>query len=75
MAFSGAFVDQRSLLADGTGLAAVALLRRDELDAAVAMLVDVPLHKCSGPLAGLFLAGKGSAGVVGLVFGRAEQGF
>lgn len=75
MAFSGAFVDQRSLLADGTGLAAVALLRRDELDAAVAVLVDVPLHERRSPLAGLFLAGKGPAGVVRPVFGRAEQGF
>jgi len=75
MAFSGAFIDQQAVLADGAGLAAVALLRRDEVDAAVAVLVDLPLHERRSPLTGLLLAGKGLAVVVGPVFGRAEQGF
>jgi hypothetical protein len=49
------------------------LLRGHEPDGAVAVFMHVPVHECRRPLAGLFLAGKGPTGVVGPVFGRAEQ--
>ena len=60
-------------MADGRSLAAVPLLRGHELDRAVAVLMHVPVHECRRPLAGLLLAGKGPAGVVGPVFGGAEH--
>ena len=73
MALAGPLIDLRALVADRRGLAAVPLLRRDEPDGAVAVLMDVPVHECRRPLAGLLLAGKGPTGVVGPVLGRAEQ--
>jgi len=50
-------------------------MRRDEFDAAVAVPVVVPIHKCRHPLAGLAFAGEWTAWVVGPVLDRAEQGF
>jgi hypothetical protein len=70
---AGGLVDHRSLLANGRGGSAVALMWRHELDAAVAVPVVVPIHKCSYPFAGLVLAGKGPAGVIRPVFDRTEQ--
>ena len=69
MALAGPLIDLRALVADRRGLAAVPLLRRDEPDGAVAVLMDVPVHECRRPLAGLLLAGKGPTGVVGPVLG------
>jgi len=48
---------------------------RDEFDAAVAVPVVVPIHKCRHPLAGLFFAREWPVLIVGPVFDRAEQGF
>lgn len=67
MALAGLFIVQRALLADVRGLAAVPVLRGDEPDGAVAILMEVPAHECRYPLAGLLLAGKGPPGVVGPV--------
>lgn len=75
MAFTGAFINPGSFLANGCCCTAMALLRCDEPDGAVAMFMDVPVHKGGGPLAGLLLAGKRPAGVVGPVFDGAEQSF
>lgn len=61
MEFSGAFVDQCSLLADGAGLDAVAMLRRYELDSAVAVLVDT-LHERRIMRAASSLLAKGRLG-------------
>jgi len=71
-----------SLLADDTpvpadlhGLSAVALVGRDELDAAVAVPVVVPIHERGDPQACILHAGNGSTRVVRLVFRCPEQGF
>jgi len=53
----------------------MALMGRDEFDAAVAVPVVVPVHKRSYPLAGPVFAGEWPAGVVGPVLDRSEQGF
>jgi hypothetical protein len=50
-------------------------MRRHELDAAVEVPVVVPIHKCSYLFAGLFLGGKGPAGVDLPILERSEQGF
>ena len=70
----GLLVDMGSLLADCRGGTAMALMGRDEFDAAVAVPVVVPIHKCCHPLAGLVFAGERPARVVGPVFDRSEQG-
>ena len=61
--------------ADLHSLATVTLLRRDELDATVAVLVVVPGDERCHPLTGLIFGGEGFAGVVRPVFHRAEQRF
>ena len=53
----------------------MALVGRDEFDAAVAVPVVVPVDKSRYPLARLRFAGKRPIGVVGPVFDRSEQGF
>jgi RNA polymerase sigma factor (sigma-70 family) len=70
---TGLFIGQRSLVTDGSCLAAVPLLRGDEPDGAVAVLMHVQVNECHRPLARLLLAGKGPAGVVGPLFSGAEQ--
>ena len=55
MALAGSFVDDTAVTADLHGLAIVTLLRRHEFDAAVAVLVVVPVDKLGDPLAGLIL--------------------
>ena len=72
---AGGLVDLGSLLANGLGGSTVALVGRHEFDRAVVVPVVLPIHKCARPFTGLALAGKGSAGVVGTVFDRTEQGF
>jgi hypothetical protein len=62
MTLAGLLIDLRALVADGSSLAAVALLGGDEPDGAVAVPMDVPVHECSCPLAGFFFAGKRPAG-------------
>ena len=59
------FVDLGALSADCDGGTAVALVRRDELDAAVTVAVVAPVHNSRYPLACLRLAGERPAGVIG----------
>jgi hypothetical protein len=53
MFLPGFFVDMGALPADFDGMAAAALVRRHELDAAVTLLVVVSIHERRHPLAGL----------------------
>ena len=64
-----------SLATDGYCHTAMPLLRRNELDAAMAVLVVVPIHKCGNPLAGLLFVAEWPAGVIRPVFNGAEQRF
>ena len=73
MPLTGLFVQLGSLAADRNGLTAVALIGRHEPDAAVAVLVVVPVHECTSPGAGLFHAAEWPSGVVRPVFRGAEQ--
>ena len=75
MGLASLFVDLGAFLADGDGGTAVALVRCDELDAAVTVSVVVPVHKSRYPLARLLLAGERSAWVIGPELDCAEQGF
>ncbi len=75
MSLAGLFVDDTLVPVDLRGLAAVALLGRDELDAAVAVPVVVPVHKRGDPQAGFLNAREWAAWVVRPVFGCSEQGF
>ena len=75
MGLTGVLIDISSLLANGLGGSAVTLMGRHEFDAAVAVPVVVPVHKCHHPLAGLVFAGEWPSGVVGPVLDRSEQGF
>lgn len=52
----------------------MALLRRDEVDLAVAVLRVVPAHEAVYPAAGLFQRGKATRRPVVLVFQHPEQG-
>jgi len=64
-----------SLLANGLGGSAVALVGRHKFDRAVVVPVVVPINERQHPFAGLVLAGKGPAGVIRPVFDRTEQRF
>ena len=64
MPLTGLFVQLGSLAADLNGFSAVALIGRHEPDAAVAVLVVVPVDECTGPGAGLFHAAEWPSGVV-----------
>ena len=75
MGLTGFLVDIRALLADRRGGTAVALIGRDELDAAVPVPVVVPVHNRGHPLARLVLAGERSARVIRSVFRCSEQRF
>ena len=75
MSLTRLLVDDNTVPADLHGLTAVALLGRDEFDAAVAVPVVVPVDERRHPLAGFLRAGKGPARVVRPVFRRPEQGF
>jgi hypothetical protein len=71
MALAGLLIDKRAVLADRRGLVALALLRRNEPDGAVAVLMDVPVNECRFPLAGFLLPGKGPVGVLRSLLGSA----
>ncbi len=75
MPLPGFFVDNSSVPADFHRLAAVALMRRHELDAAVAVPVVVPVHKRRHPQAGFLSAGEWASWVVRPVFRCSEQRF
>jgi hypothetical protein len=75
MALAGLRTDLFLSYADGHDLASMALLRRHELDAGLAELMDGPLHKGHHPLAGLLPCSEWPLGDVRTVLIRAEQGF
>jgi hypothetical protein len=75
MSLSGLRIDLVTSCAVGYGLATLALVRRHELDAAMAVFMVVPLHKGRDPQAGLLFRSEWSVGVVRPVSDRAEQGF
>ena len=75
MALAGSFVDDTAVTADLHGLAIVTLLGRHEFDAAVAVLVVVPVDELGDPLTRLFFGGKWFAGVIRSILHRPEQGF
>jgi hypothetical protein len=68
-------IDLLTLAADGSGMSAVALIRRNKADPAVAVLMVVPLNERCHPAAGFLLALEGSTGVIRPVFDRTEQRF
>ena len=70
---TGQLIDAGAVSADLNGFSAVALRWRHEPDAAVAVLVVVPIHKRTYPQAGLLHALEGTRGVVRPVFHGAEQ--
>jgi hypothetical protein len=75
MALAGLFIDESSVAADLYGLTAVTLLGRHEFDAAVAVLVVVPVNELGDPLTGLVSGGKWLAGVFRPILHRPEQRF
>jgi hypothetical protein len=64
MKLTGQLVDAGTLSADLKGFAAVALRWRHEPDAAVAVLIVVPAHKCCHPAASRLHALEWPSGVV-----------
>ena len=50
----------------------MALVRRNEFDAAMAVLVVIPIHKRRNPLAGFFFAAERPVWIVRPVFNGAE---
>jgi len=73
MEFTGLFINPGTVFADFHSLAVVPLIGRHKFDAAVATPVVVLVHKIYNPQAGLVLAGKWLARVIGPVFNGAEQ--
>ena len=61
-----------SLAADLHSLTEMALLGRHKFDAAMAVLVVVPINKRGNPLAGFFFAAEWPVGIVRPVFNSAE---
>ena len=75
MTLPGLLIDLRTVARDGTSFSAVPLIRRDEPNPVMAVLVVLPLNERCYPAAGFFHTLKGPSGVVGTVFDRAEQRF
>ena len=73
MGLASLFVDLGAFQADCDGGTAVALVRCDELDAAVTVALVVPIHTSGYPLARPRMAGERSAGVIRSILGCAEQ--
>jgi hypothetical protein len=73
MTLTGQLVDAGPVAADFNGFSAVALRWRHEPDAAVAVLIVVPAHKCCYPAASLCHALEGTRGVVRPVFQGVEK--
>jgi len=59
---AGLFIGLETLAADLNSLTAMPLLRRNGFDAAMAVLMVVPIHKKRNPLAGVFFAANGRLG-------------
>ena len=69
------FVDDSPLAADFNRITVVTLDGRHEFDAAVAVLVVVPVDEHGDPLTGLLFGCKGLAGVIRPILHCPEQGF
>ncbi len=61
-----------SLATDGYCRTAMPLLKRNKFDAAMAVLVVIPINKRGNPLAGFFFATEWPVGIVRPVFNGAE---
>jgi len=72
MALTGLFIKISTLFANCYRLTAMPLLRRNEFDAAMAVLVVIPIHKRRNPLAGFFFAAERPVGVIRPVFNSAK---
>ena len=68
-------VHDSTVSTDLHGLSAVPLLRRHELDAAVAVPMVVPVDERGDPLTGLLFGSKGLAGVIRPILHCPEQRF
>ena len=75
MALAGLFIHDRTVPADLRSLTMVTLLGRHEFDAAVAVLVVVPIDERGHPLTSLLFGGKWLAGVIRPILHRPEQRF
>jgi hypothetical protein len=64
-----------SLATDGFCRTAMPLLKRNVLDADIAVLVVVPIHKCGNPLAGLLFVAQWQSGVSMPEINGAKQRF
>jgi hypothetical protein len=53
----------------------MSLLRSNELDAAMAVLMVIPIHKSGNPLAGFFFAAGRPIGVIRPVYNGTKQRF
>ena len=69
------FVDHGAVPTNTQGLTTVTLVGRQELDAAVPVLVVVPVYEPGHPLTGLVFRGKYFAGIIRPILYRSEQGF
>jgi len=72
MKLASLFIKISTLFANCYRLTAMPLLRRNKFDAAMAVLVVVPIHKRRNPLAGFFFAAERPVGIVRPVFNGAE---
>ena len=72
---SGSLIDASSIAADPYGLATATLVGRHEFDAAVAVLVVVPVDERRHPLRGLVFGGKWLAEVFRPILHNFEQRF
>jgi hypothetical protein len=73
MPLTGLLIDAGTVAADRNGFPAETLRWRHEPDAAVAVLVVVPLHERHHPAAGLVLVAAWPSWVIRPVFDRSEQ--
>jgi hypothetical protein len=53
----------------------MALVRRNEFDAAMAVLIVIPIHISGNPLAGFFFASKRPVVLIRSIFNGTEQRF
>ena len=72
MALTGLFIKISTLFANCYRLTAMPLLRRNEFNAAMALLMVILIHKRGNPLTGFFFAAEWPVGIARPVFNSAE---